>query len=459
MDVSTLSDIQSESGVIGTLIYHPEFILNTDYLKPQHFYDTVNGSIYWAIRSLYDDGITTIDAYNLSTKINSDSRIKGTFDQYNMPPVQQFVELFKKVARTTQKEYILLANNIVELSFRRDLIKDLNNLNNTCYDKKLSLDQLSNTVYTSIDSLTMQYVTQNDVDVLGNQIDSIWEEIVNRRTADGLYGMPSKYPELNQYFTYEPGELVIVKAKMKAGKSMFLMNEAVHKLQNGVPVLVFDTEMPTRQYTERLISLLSGVEMRRVKNGQYSQDEANRIEQSIKWIKAVPLTHIYDPFMTDESFFTVCKMVKHKTGLGFLVYDYIKSNETSTGDNYNVLGQKTDFLKNRIAGEFNIPVLAAAQLNRQNDVADSSKIDRYLSVSVKWEMKTQELIDRDGPECGNARAVVDLNRLGPPMDTADPNDYIDFIFDGSRATIAEAKQHGSVPRGYDDGADELINGL
>ena len=43
MDIAELSDIQSESGVIGTLIYHPEFVLHTDYLLPGYFYGVENG--------------------------------------------------------------------------------------------------------------------------------------------------------------------------------------------------------------------------------------------------------------------------------------------------------------------------------------------------------------------------------------------------------------------------------
>ena len=36
-DIAELSDIQSESGIIGTLIYHPEYIEHTDFLQPfQH---------------------------------------------------------------------------------------------------------------------------------------------------------------------------------------------------------------------------------------------------------------------------------------------------------------------------------------------------------------------------------------------------------------------------------------
>ena len=65
--IEELSDIQSESGIIGTLIYHPEFVLHTDYLKPNYFYGVENGCCYWAIQELYREGITNIDAYNIIT--------------------------------------------------------------------------------------------------------------------------------------------------------------------------------------------------------------------------------------------------------------------------------------------------------------------------------------------------------------------------------------------------------
>ena len=65
-DISEISDIGAESGIIGTLIYHPDYVLVTDYLKPKNFYGTENACIYWAIQELYKDGIANIDAYNLS---------------------------------------------------------------------------------------------------------------------------------------------------------------------------------------------------------------------------------------------------------------------------------------------------------------------------------------------------------------------------------------------------------
>lgn len=441
MDIANLSDMQSEAGVIGTLIYHPEFILHTDYLLPSYFFGQENACIYWSIQELYKDGITNIDAYNISNKIQSHHGVQKTIEKYNLPSVQEFMDLYKETARHTLEEYKMLADNIVTLSFKRDLVKTLNKLSSDCFNPNNELEKLSNVVYNELDKLTQKYIATEEIHTLGSEIDDIWDEIVNRRTADGTYGIPSKYPIFNNYFTFEQGELVVVQAKYKRGKSVLLMNEVVHKLKNGVPTLVFDTEMQTRLYTERLISHLTGIEIQRIKNGKYSDEEANIIKSCINWLKEQPFVHIYDPQMTNERMYSICKMLKYKMNLTFVVFDYVKSNETSTSDNYNILGAKCDFLKNQIAGELNLAVLSACQLNRMGEVADSDKINRYLSVGIKWGYKTQEMIARDGLKCGNAFAKIYVNRLGQQMQEDDEEDYIDFIFSGDTMTIVEAEQH------------------
>ena len=441
MDISKLSDIQSESGVIGTLIYHPEYILHTDYLKPNHFYGVENGCCYWAIQERDKEGITNIDAYNISNALQSHKGVQKTIEKYNLPSVQEFMELYKTTARHTLEEYKMLAENIVTFAFKRDLIKVLNQLSNNCYKAEYNLDKLSGNVYDELDKLTQKYITTTEINTLGTEIDDIWNEIIERRTENGVYGIPSKYPVFNKYFTYEQGELVVVQAKYKRGKSVLLMNEVVHKLKNGVPTVVIDTEMQTRLYTERLISHLTGIDIKRIKSGKYSDDEAKKIYESIKWIKEQPFVHIYNPNITNEKIYIICKMLKYKIGLSFVVFDYIKSNATSTSDNYNILGAKCDFLKNQIAGELNLPVLTACQLNRAGEVADSDKINRYLSVGIKWDYKTQEMSLKDGIKCGNSFAKIYVNRLGEQMQEDDEEDYLDFVFSGNNLTIIEAEQH------------------
>lgn len=441
-DISEISDISAESGVIGTLIYHPEFVLTTDFLKPNYFYGVENGCIYWAIQELYKEGIENMDAYNLAQKIQSNSAVQRTLDKYNLPAVQEYIELYKETARHTMEEYVSLAQTVTTFAFKRDLVKIFNQLESRCFKRDEDLDSLSGNVYDSLDKLTQSYVTKANACLLGEEIDDVWAEIESRRTENGLYGIPSKFPSFGKYFTYESGELVVIQAKYKQGKSVFLMNEVVHKLKNGIPTLVIDTEMQTRLYVERLLAHLTKISVHKIKSGNYTQEEGEKIHNEIEWIKSQPFVHVYMPEVTNSQIYTICKMWKHKIGLQFFVFDYLKSNESESSTNYNVLGAKCDFLKNKIAGELDLAVLAACQLNRQGEVADSIKINRYLSVGIKWEYKTAAMIANDGKECGNAYAKIYVNRLGEQMQEDDESEYIDFSFDGDRMSIIETEtQH------------------
>lgn len=224
------------------------------------------------------------------------------------------------------------------------------------------------------------------------------------------------------------------------GKSAFMMNEAIHKLKIGVPTLYIDTEMSDRLFYERMLANLSGIEVKRIKNGRYSDEEANRLNQVREWIKKQPFVHIYDPQMTDEKEYAMCKILKYKMGLQFVVHDYLKSNAADSSVQYNELGAKCDFLKNKIAGDLELSVLAGAQLNRQGQIADSDKLERYCSVSIQWSDKTAEEYLKDGEDCGNYKLHIKLNRLGEQMSDGE---YIDVKFDGNRMRIEQAEQHES----------------
>ena len=123
------------------------------------------------------------------------------------------------------------------MSFKRDLNKVVLEVQSACFNSDSDLNKLNSLVNTKINKLTEQYITSNEIELFGSRVDDLWKEICSRRTEDGVYGIPSKYERLNDYFTYEPGELVLLKARMKKGKSAFFMNEAIHKIKNGVPTL------------------------------------------------------------------------------------------------------------------------------------------------------------------------------------------------------------------------------
>jgi replicative DNA helicase len=438
LDISMISDNQAEAGVIATLVYHPEFILHTDYLKPSYFYNVENGCIYWAIQELYKNGVETIDALNITNMLNSNGAVKKKIEQYNLTDMQEFISMSQYACRHSIEEYKLLVNNVVTMSFKRDLNKISVEIQSKCFNSETNLGELNSIVNSKINKLTEQYISTNEINLFGNRVEDLWKEVCDRRTENGVYGIPSKFERVNDFFTYEPGELVLLKARMKRGKSAFFMNEAIHKIKNGVPTLFFDTEMQDRLFYERMLANLTGIEVKRIKTGRYSHDEDQVLAKANEWIKKQPFVHIYVPQTTDEEIYATHKILKYKMGLEFSIFDYIKSNILSSSENYNALGARCDFLKNNVAGELNIAMLAGAQLNRSNQVADSDKLERYVSASMLWRDKTSEEIAADTLECGNYALTIDLNRMGEQMDEAE---YIDFKFDGNRMRIEQAKQH------------------
>lgn len=443
LDISMISDNQAEAGIIATLVYHPEFILHTDYLKASYFYNIENGCIYWAIDQLYKNGVETIDALNITNMLNSNKAVKKKISEYNLDDMQKFINMSQYACRHTLEEYKLLVNNVVTMSFKRDLNKIALEIQSNCFNLDVDLNKLNGIVNNKINKLTEQYIVSNEIEIFGTKVEDLWEDIVSRRNQSGLYGIPSKFKSINEYLTYEQGELVLLKARMKRGKSAFMMNEAIHKLKAGVPTLYLDTEMQDRLFYERMLANLTGVEVKRIKNGNYSKDEEIKIKEKIEWIKKQPFVHLYLPTSTDEEIYAIHKILKYKIGLEFSVYDYIKGNELSASENYNYLGAKCDFLKNNIAGDLNIAVLAGAQLNRNNEISDSDKLLRIASASMLWQDKTSEEIMADGGlDYGNFKLKIDLNRMGEQFAE---DEYIDFSFDGNKMRIEEAKQHKGSP--------------
>lgn len=435
-----LSDTQSEAGVIATLVYHPEFILHSDYLKPGYFYHKDNGCIYWAIDELYKKGVENIDAFNITNMLQSNKGVLKQLAKVNMPPMEEYIDLCRDAARHTLAEYNLLVVNVVTLSFKRDLYKALGELQSITVNTDYSLNELSNKVYGELEKLTGKYIFDNDTLIFGEKVGSLWKEVCSRRTGNGLFGIPSKFPHLSRYFSYETGELVMISGKKKRGKSAFMLNEAIHKIQNGVPTVYFDTEMNDRLFYVRMLSNLTGIAQSKIKSGNLVEEEQKIIDDTNKWLEKQPFVHKFIPTITNEEIYQICKILKYKMGLQFVIYDYFKSSERTSSDQYNDLGAKCDFLKNNIAGELDLAVLAGAQLNRQDEVADSDKLERYASVSVKWRNKSAEEMQNDGKECGNFALSVPLNRLGEQ--TFD-DEYLDFNFAGSIMRIEEAKKQHS----------------
>lgn len=434
-----LKDIAAESGVVSSLIYHPEYYLVDNTLQPRFFTDKFNQCIFWGIQQLIESGVENIDAINLENVLNSNKAVKEVIQKYNIADLQQYIDMSENAQRATYKEYKMLVDNVVNLAYKRELKKFSSEIGNQCLNPKMSLDELSEFVTSGIDNLGKKFIFGSDSVLFGEKIDNLWESLCNNRNDDGSFGIPSVIPRLSNYFTYGKGELVLVAGGTGKGKSSFFLNEAVNALKKGEPTMIIDTELTDLVFFPRLLANISGVAVRNIKSGKYSSSEEKKIEEAKKWLKQQPFVHEYMPFFNKIKIEQIVRKWKIQQNLGFLIYDYIKPGTTyGAAETSQSLGLMTDFLKS-IAGDLNISALAGLQLNKQTGtVADSQKPERYADVLMYWKEKKAEEIKMDGLSCGNYKIEITKNRNGA---ITDEGDYIDISFKGDYMMITEAETH------------------
>lgn len=439
MTADDIRNVESEAGIIASIVLRPELTFYSEQLRPNHFTDEQNAYIYYAVSELAKRGIEKVDAYNITNILSSKEATKKKAEVITIPLLNDLIDCAPNIARTSVEDYQLAVRNVLDAAFRRDTYQKLAECQKlVAQGEEQNIEQK---IYTMLDDVMMEFSTTTEIPQYKDVVDKLWGEIEARQDI-GLAGLPFKFPTLNTYATIERGELFIFVAEAKQGKSMMLLNCAVDLLARNAAVLYVDSELNSRMFTCRLISHLTGIEFSRVKSGRYTDEEKERIKQAREWMKTKKFTHIYMPMFDAQSIYTAVHKVKHTQGLDVLIVDYFKgSGDGDAFDSYQELGRFVDTVKNKICGDMNIAGLGAAQATSSGKVADSAKIGRNASTIALISDKTQDEIEQDGLECGNKKLRICLNRNGAQM-TAD--EYIDLNFNGNLIRYEEAKQHVPV---------------
>ena len=252
----------------------------------------------------------------------------------------------------------------------------------------------------------------------------------------------------------QAGDLIIVCARAKMGKSVILTNWAkTFAIEDELPVLYIDTEMTSEEQEDRLVSMITQIPVQEIVTGLFAVDTENgtaqekiqKIKDAVQQIKNAPYYHVYMPNFSAEKVTALAKQYKAKFNIQALFMDYIKipasqGNSLQQIKEYQALGFFTSTLKD-IAGTLKIPVYSAVQENR-NDEKGTEKgagnvagSDRILQLATKLMFlyaKREEQIERDSTLVGNRQLKIAYQRNGesdcPP---------INLQFDNQVVTIRE----------------------
>lgn len=438
-----LSDIRSESGVIATLICDPSMVNFSENLSSSDFTDCVNGVLYDVIVELNKKNVVQIDSFNISATIGANEELSNRAGS-SLPVdiISDIVTNSKFLARGTSEEYIMLVGNVLSMAYRRKLYTELSRAQASVL-RGGDITQLQRDVSSAIEVTTEKYITGNEIKPLGEDIDDIYEKICQRRGENGVCGYKFlSIPQLNRYLSMERNEMVTFLAPLKSGKSMMLMNLAWDCIRQGAKVIFLDTEMTDSLFSERLICYLAQIPMYTFKNGGLTKEEEVRIVKAKELIKKSPIYHKYMPIYNMDEIYGIVKTMNRKYGCDVLFFDYLKPNASADAyGTYAELGNLTNMLKNQIAGDIGMSVVAACQASKGGGIADSIRIGQYSSAIIKMKRKSAEEILTDGEMCGNYRMTVLFNRLGEQ--DAEDESWTDVKFIGNYCTFESCEQHNT----------------
>lgn len=443
MDIkeSELRNVESEAGILATVLLNPEYTFYSEMLKPNHFSDEQNAYIYYAVSELARRGVNKVDSYNIINILNSKAATKAWASQLTPAAITELIDLSRTIARSTKEEYLILVDNVLGQAFRRETLQKLKECQQLCVNQ--NVEDIQGTIYKEIESLVCQYRNLDDIKPMGDKIDEIWSKVKKGQSEDNFIDF--KFPSLNHYCKLSRTDLIIFAAREKRGKSIMLLNCLVDLLKRDKRVVYIDTELDTPLFIMRLLSHLTQIEFSKIRDGVYSQDDEKRIEKAIAWVKSKNFTHEYLPVVDDDKLISIAKRYKYQYGLDVVILDYLKGNGDYFLDAYKnsaSLGKTTDTLKNYIAGEMGLFTISAVQATSTGAIADSQKIIRNCSSLLYLERKTPQQIEQDGGlEYGNMTLNVRANRNGEIMAEGEG---ISLTLDGNRCTFTESKQPKKV---------------
>ena len=340
LNVCDIKNIESEAGIIASVVLKPELTFYSEQLRPNHFSDTQNAYIYYAVCELAKRGIEKVDAYNITNILNAKEATKKQTETITVQALNDLIDVARVIARESVEEYKMLVHNVLDAAFRRDTYNKLVECERLCFNS--TEQDIEHKIYSTLDDVMLQFSTATEVPAFKDVVDSLWSEIESRQDV-GVAGIPFKFNTLNAYATIERGELFIFAAEAKQGKSMMLLNCAVDLLKKNVAVLYVDSELNSRMFTCRLLSHLTGIEFNRLKAGRYDEKEREKIQKAIAWLKTRKFTHLYMPMFDSQSIYTAVKKVMHTQGLDVLIVDYFKSKgDGDAFDSYQELGRFVD---------------------------------------------------------------------------------------------------------------------
>jgi replicative DNA helicase len=203
-------------------------------------------------------------------------------------------------------------------------------------------------------------------------------------------GIDLGWEGLRKQILLEPDDVMIVGGRPAMGKTAWAMSLIRNLVFNeGKKVVFFSLEMASDRIMRRLLSLLTGVDSNKIKYGQCSTDELNKI-RTIQADKCWDNFFIFDGSHTAQDILTEVNNVTSDKEIDLIVIDYLqKITPEKTDNRYQEVTRISNQIKRMVMSK-RIPCVALAQLSRDAgktgkrpslpDLKESGEIEQDASI-------------------------------------------------------------------------------
>ena len=246
------------------------------------------------------------------------------------------------------------------------------------------------------------------------------EFIERARQSDRLVsGLPTGFLDLDKLTSgFQAGDFVVVAARPGVGKSGFMLSVALNLAFSwDVPVAVFSLESSRRQLMFRMLSILSGVPLWKVRMGFLAEEDWKEVERLGIELSQKPLYVDDSPRLSTVELREKSKRLREERGVEVIFVDYLQllRGPFVRNTRQEEVADISIELK-ALAKELGIPVVALAQLSRQ---AERRKDGLPQLVDLRESGQIEEVADmvifihRPSPKEEVAGLIVAKNRHGP----------------------------------------------
>ncbi|WP_305910532.1 replicative DNA helicase (plasmid) [Methylomarinum sp. Ch1-1] len=410
-------NLQAEKSVIGGLIIKPgSWDDIASIVQSDDFYVSEHKAVFTVISRMVDES-KEVDILTVSNELEG-SNISFNFlgELAKDTPSAANIKAYAKIVKD-QSDYRKLMQAVGKIKQNASLKTPDYNIDHHLNDAERLINQI-------IDGRSNG---KNKFSGLTNVLPKVLDKIEEMFESEGgLVGYSSGFTDLDDITSgIVPSDLIIVAARPSMGKTSFSMNIGENIAQStGLPIAVFSMEMPEEQLGLRMLASQGRIPLNHLRSGKMTDSDWPKLTAGITRLKTMDINIDDTPALSpNEMKAKVKQLVREKGKLGAVIVDYIQlmrgNNEKES--RINQLSEISRSLKS-IAKEFDVPVIALSQLNRNleqrpnkrpvmSDLRESGAIEQDADVIMF--VYRDEVYNEDSPDKGTSEIIIGKQRNGP----------------------------------------------